>query len=249
MTKNKKIIFSVLAVLLLIYFLPIFGLEKSVIKNEISKSTWEPVLGKTPLTHFVKEIVVNKKIDFLDEKNVSQYITDENISKFKKENSKIIIFEGLDYSDINSSEIKKIGVVPEYSYYDFIQNGGDAVYFKPDFTKFFQNEVGDEITFIINNEEYTGFITEKKIEKEDGNTSYKLTINPTMTSCSVDNDCEISIDIFGSIFNNGEIHFSGSINYSEINGGVNYEFKTNNKLGILVPTVEYEMFLGPIDFD
>jgi len=233
MTKNKKIIFGVLALMLLIYFLPIFGVEKSVVKNKIAKATREPVLGKGPLRHTIDNLIGKKHtIDFVNELNLSHYVKDENISEIEKSKENVFVFERLDY--VEPEKIKKLSE----TFYDFVQSSnGDARYFKPNFDELFTKKVGDKVTLIIDNEEFTGIITRADIEYPSdkdilhNNTrlGYDFTIQPVL------DDYTTSIDIYGY-----ENSIEGVIDYSNQNGGDNYEFRANNEFGIIVPSSDFQ---------
>ena len=245
MTKKKKIVFSIIAVLLLIYFLPIFGLEKSVIKNEIAKSTREPVLGKNPVVHLISTINSKKKIDFVDEKNVSHYVKEKDIEKIKQEKkSNIFVQESLGYMDVSRKDLRNIGLDHSDVYLEFTEKGGDATYFKPDFKGLFEKKVGDKVTLVFDNIEYEGYI--HRIET-DGNDFKNITITPEI--CSDNNEEVNCYDNTVSVAYFGDNIYNGNINYTDIVGGVNYSFEANNGIGIIVPTFEYEMFLGPIVYD
>ena len=236
MTKNKKIIFSVLAVLLLIYFLPIFGLEKSLIRNEIAKSTREPILGKHPVRQLIGSVLSSsdKNISIIDEKNVSHYITDENISKLQEEKEDVIVFEPLGYLDVSMDDIKNIDIHTT-AYTNYVEKGYNTAYFKPDFTELFKKKVGDKVTLIFDNTKYEGYVN--KIEQDDDYTD--IIITPEICS-DKDEGCYLtSIDISG----NGKFSF-GTIDYRNINGGVNYTIEANNGIGIIVESEALQISLG-----
>lgn len=238
MTKNKKIIFGVLALMLLIYFLPIFGVEKSVVKNKIAKATREPVLGKRPLRHTIDNLIGKKHtIDFVNELNLSHYVKDENISKIKNSKENVFVFERLDY--VEPEKIKELSE----TFYNFLQSSnGDARYFKPNFDELFTKKVGDIVTIIIDNEEFVGIIeqadieypTEKEIKNGESRLFYNFNIQPTLDNYST------SINIHGP-----KNAMNGSIDYSRQNGGTSYEFRANEEFGIIVPSFDFQDSLGP----
>ena len=245
MTKNKKIIFSVLAVLLLIYFLPIFGLEKSLIRNEIAKSTREPILGKHPVRQLIGSVLSSsdKNISIIDEKNVSHYITDENISKLQEEKEDVIVFEPLGYLDVSMDDIKNIDIHTT-AYTNYVEKGYNTAYFKPDFTELFKKRIGDKVTLIFDNIEYEGYVidTGEEAKKLGMEYDYFYIIKPKLDPCEEDDyNCDSNfIRISGYKDNN----FFGVINYRNINGGVNYTIEANNGIGIIVESEALHISLG-----
>ena len=259
MTKNKKIIFSIIAILLFIYLffslLPISGVEKSIIKTKIAKATREPIIGKRPSDNFLKEAFHNKRLDIIDDKNLTHYITDKNITKLKKQNSNVIAFEPI--YEVTSEDVKRVAKV----YYDFIEETNDAKYFKPELDTLLIKKVGDKITLIIDNEEFTGYITNAKksyyLESEDSTVliedkdlnkydkknllmEYDFDIQPEK-NCNSTN-CEDVISIYGYRSNKGYSMFNGTIEYTETNGGMPYEFEGDENLAVMVHYWNYDDF-------
>ncbi len=257
MTKKKKIVFSVIAVLVFIYFLPsilpISGVEKSIIKTKIAKSTREPIIGKRPTDNFLKEAFQNKRLDIIDDKNLTHYISDENITKLRQKNNDIIAFEPL--YDVTSEDVKRVA---KY-YFDFIEETNDAKYFKPDIDSIITKKLGDKITLIIDNEEFTGYITKAEIKyylvSENSNIlidnkdlhkynksnlmkDFEFNIQPEKDR-DYDN-CEDMRNISGARYNDNYSRFSGKIDYTETNGGMPYDFEGDENLAVMVHHWDYD---------
>jgi len=229
MKKSTKILIGILAILLLIFLAyrnSKSGLEKSLIKNKVAKATREPILGKEPFIEVVAKIM-HKEIPFVKNKQI-QHKYDEN--KTKSSENLVVKWETVD--NPNPEDIKDLNDV----YYDFIEETSDARYFKADFTELFKKKVGDEVTLVIDGEEFNGHIT----SVENNNSDYEFSIQPMGENLDKVNSI---IFVGGSIYTDGTYDFTGDINYRSTNGGINYEFNINEKIGVILPTNDFQNFI------
>jgi len=240
MKKSTKIIIVVLAfflVIFLIYRNSKTGIEKSLIKNKVAKATREPILGKEPVAELMSK-VTKGKIPFVQNKQI-QHKYDEN--KTNSSENLVVKWEMVD--DPKPEDIKELN--PDYA--DFIDKYADARYFKADFTELFKKKVGDEVTLVIDGEEFNGVLVDLNIEYPNGvyyadgsikHIYYDVRIQPN------NEDYSNYIDVGGS-FNplTGEFKYTGDIDYMDINGGIKYRYDVNNKIGVIIPYHEFNSYL------
>ena len=247
MSKNTKIFLGFLAFLLIIFLAfrnTKTGVEKSLIKNKIAKATREPILGKEPVNEFMAK-VTEAEIPFVQNKQI-QHKYDEN--KTKSSDSLVVKWE-----EVKDPKIEDIRELNE-EYADFIEDKSDARYFKADFTELFKKKVGDEVTLVIDGEEFNGVIVNADIEKPDGiyysdgstkQIYYNYRIQPNKS------DYSNYIDIGGSLNPlTGEINYEGDIDYTGINGGIKYRYDINNKIGVIIPYDDFDNYINfknPVD--
>jgi len=247
MKKSTKILIGILAILLIIFLVyrtPKSGLEKSVIKNKVAKSTREPILGKEPVAEIMVK-TIEGGIPFVKNKQV-QHKFDENKTKSSDENL-VVKWETLDNPKME--DIKEINA----DYADFIDRYADARYFKPDINQFkelFKKKVGDEVTLVIDGEEFHGHITDTLIEKPNGKyysdgsikeIHYNFYIQPIGEDLD---DVGDVIDIGGHLNPlTGEFKFTGDISYRRTNGGIKYRYDVNNKIGVIIPYNDFDNYL------
>jgi len=230
MKKSTKILIGSLAILLLIFLAyrsTKTGIEKSVIKNKVAKVTREPILGKEPVVEIIAKII-HKEIPFVQNKQI-QHKYDEN-KTISSDKNLVVKWEVVD--NPNSEDIKELNDV----YYDFIEETSDARYFKADFTELFKKKVGDEVILVIDGEEFSGHIT----SAENNNSEYEISIQPIGENLDKVNSI---IFIGGLISSDGTYNLTGDIDYRSTNGGVNYEFEINEKIGVILPTNDFQGFI------
>jgi len=235
MTRNTKIFLGFLAILLIV-FLAYRNLktaiEKSLIKNEVAKATREPILGKEPVNEFMAK-VTEAEIPFVKNKQIANKY-DEN--KTKSSDNLVVKWE-----EVEDPQIEDIRELNE-QYAEFIEKTSDARYFKADFTELFKKKVGDEVTLVIDGEEFNGVLVRADIidplqsEVEQGldYPYYSFRIQPDKETYSS------SIDVGGSIDLNGNFKFTGDINYRGSNGGIKYRYDINNKIGVIIPYNDFD---------
>ena len=246
MKRNTKILIGILAVLLIIFLVyrtPKSGLEKSVIKNKVAKVTREPIVGKEPFIEFMAK-ATEGKIPFVDNKQI-QHKYDEN-KTISSEKNLVVKWETLENPKME--DIVKLN----HAYASFIEEYADARYFKPDINQFkelFKKKVGDEVTLVIDGEEFHGHITKAEIEeplemekKQGANyLGYSFYIQPIGEDLDDPGDI---INIGGLIFlDTGEVSFEGDIDYTRTNGGIMYRYDFNNKIGVIIPYDRFDSYL------
>jgi hypothetical protein len=243
MTKNTKIFLGFLALLLIIFLAyrsTKTGVEKSLIKNEVAKATREPILGKEPLEEVIYKIS-KAEIPFVNNKQI-QHKYDEN----ETNSSEKLVVKWETVDEPKPEDIKNLNEL----YYEFIEETADARYFKADFTEIFKKKIGDEVTLVIDGEEFEGFITDSEVEYPtdtyyaDGSTQHIY--NHIRIQSEMDRNSQY-IDIGGHLDPlTGEFHYSGDIAYVGLNGGIKYEYHIDNNIGIILPYDGFQNSLGVI---
>ena len=232
MSKNTKIFLGFLAFLLIIFLSfrnTKTGVEESLIKNKIAKATREPILGKAPVNESMGK-VTDGKIPFINNEEL-KHKYDEN--KTKSSDSLVVKFEEID--EPNPEDIKNLSE----TYYEFIEKNSDARYFKADFTELFKKKVGDKISLVIDGEEFNGIVIRITKDSSANEPFYAITIQPNKE------EYYNNIDIYG-YFNliTGDFEFTGDIGYGGVNGGLDYEFKINENIGVIVPSMDFQNSLN-----
>jgi len=249
MTKQSKIftgiaLFSLFVIYTYFYVLrnDKTGVEKSIIKTKIAKSTREPILGKEPMREF-KSKIFNGKIPFVNNKQIAHKYDKNETSSGE------LVVKWKDASDLDPIFIEESVKKISEKYADFIEKYADARYFKVDFPellKIFEKKKGDKVTLVIDGEEFEGYIDSVEIEKPDGkyyaDGSHKcFYYNVYIRSNEYFSD---SIDI-GGYYDpiTKEFAFEGDIDFRRTHGGIKYRFDVTQDIGVILPYAKFDYYI------